>query len=142
MELPQPTTEPAPSRIPKPLLLGLGWLCVGLGFTGVFIPGLPTTIFLLIAIWCFYRSSERAHRWLLSHHILGPYIRDVVSGKGMPVRAKVTAIVIMWAACGSSALFFVSVIWIKVVILACAVAGTVAVLRVPSRIVDAPEPQD
>jgi uncharacterized membrane protein YbaN (DUF454 family) len=127
---------PVESRIPGPLLLGLGGMCVALGFVGVFVPGLPTTIFLLIAAWCFVRSNPRAHAWLLRHRILGPYVRDVLSGQGMPVRSKVIAIAIMWIACGTSAWFFVSIVWVKVVIMACAVAGTVAVLRVPSRAVE------
>jgi uncharacterized membrane protein YbaN (DUF454 family) len=147
-ERPQTDGGSGTSRIPRPVLLGLGWLCVALGFTGVFVPGLPTTIFLLVAAWCFYRSSDRAHAWLLEHRILGPYVRDVLSGQGMPVRSKVVAIIIMWVACGSSAWFFVPVMWAKVVVMACAVAGTVAVLRVPGRrpvpaeSADAAEPVD
>jgi uncharacterized membrane protein YbaN (DUF454 family) len=112
------------------VLLGLGWTLVGLGFIGVFVPGMPTTIFLLIAAWCFYRSSERAHDWLLGHRILGPYVRDFASGKGMPIRSKIIAIGMMWLTCGTSAAFFVSVVWGKIVVLACALLGTVAVLRV------------
>jgi uncharacterized membrane protein YbaN (DUF454 family) len=126
--------EPPKGRIPRWALLGLGWACVALGFVGVFVPGLPTTVFLLVAAWCFYRSSERAHEWLLEHRLLGPYVRDVLSGKGMPLRSKVVAIGIMWLACGSSAYFFVHPIWAKVVVLACAATGTVVVLRVPTRV--------
>jgi uncharacterized membrane protein YbaN (DUF454 family) len=126
--------EPPRGRIPRWALLGLGWACVALGFVGVFVPGLPTTVFLLVAAWCFYRSSERAHEWLLEHRLLGPYVRDVLSGKGMPLRSKVVAIGIMWLACGSSAYFFVHPIWAKVVVLACAATGTVVVLRVPTRV--------
>jgi uncharacterized membrane protein YbaN (DUF454 family) len=133
--------ETAKHRIPRPVLLGLGWTFVVLGFIGVFVPGLPTTVFLLVAAWCFYRSSERAHAWLLEHRILGPYVRDFLSGKGMPVRSKVIAIAVMWLACGSSAWFFVPVIWAKAVVLACAVIGTVVVLRVRTCAPEgAPEP--
>jgi len=114
-------------------LLGLGWSCVALGFIGVFVPGMPTTTFLLIAAWCFYRSSERAHAWLLHHRVLGPYIRAFLSGEGMPVRSKVIAIGMMWLTCGVSAWFFVPVLWGKALILSCALIGTVVVVRVQSR---------
>jgi uncharacterized membrane protein YbaN (DUF454 family) len=128
------------SRIPRPVLLGAGWVCVVLGFIGVFIPGMPTTTFLLVAAWCFYRSSERAHTWLLENRLLGPYVRDFLSGKGMPLRSKVIAISAMWLACGTSAWFFVPVVWGKALVLGCAVIGTVVVVRVRPRAgVEAPE---
>jgi uncharacterized membrane protein YbaN (DUF454 family) len=127
---------PRAARIPRPLLLALGWACVAAGSVGVFVPGVPTTVFLLVAAWCFFRSSPRAHTWLLEHRLLGPYVRDFLSGKGMPARSKVIAIGVMWLACGSSAWFFVPVVWAKVTVLACAVIGTVMVLRVPTAVPD------
>jgi uncharacterized membrane protein YbaN (DUF454 family) len=146
----RPLIEPADdagaphgARIPRSLLLVLGWTCVVLGFVGVFVPGMPTTVFLLVAAWCFYRSSERAHAWLLEHRVLGPYVRDVLSGKGMPLRSKLIAIAVMWLACGSSAWFFVPVVWAKVAVLACAVIGSYFVLRVPTRVAErVPEPAE
>ncbi|KAF0208685.1 MAG: hypothetical protein FD171_326 [Actinobacteria bacterium] len=139
-EQPTATSEPRRGRFPRWLLLGFGWACVVLGFIGVFVPGMPTTTFLLIAAWCFYRSSERAHTWLLQHRILGPYVRDFLSGKGMPLRSKVIAVSMMWLTCGASALFFVPALWAKVLVLSCAVIGTVMVSRVPTRVAEAPEP--
>ncbi|TDB38324.1 MAG: DUF454 domain-containing protein [Actinobacteria bacterium] len=127
------TGAPPRRSVRRWLLLGVGWLCVALGFVGVFVPGLPTTTFLLIAAWCFYRSSERAHAWLLSHRLLGPFVRDLLAGRGMPLRSKVVALVMIWVTCGSSAAFFIHVVWVKAVVLLCAVIGTVAILRVPTR---------
>ena len=56
--------------------LGFGWLCVGLGAIGAFLPLLPTVPFLLLAAFCFARSSERVHQWLLNHPRFGPPIAD------------------------------------------------------------------
>jgi uncharacterized membrane protein YbaN (DUF454 family) len=53
-----------------------GSISVGLGFLGLFLPLLPTTPFLLLAAFCFSRGSEGMHHWLLSHHTMGPIIRD------------------------------------------------------------------
>lgn len=74
------------------LLIGLGWLAVGLGALGIFLPLLPTTPFVLLAAGLFARSSERFHRWLLEHRIFGPLIRDWRAYRSMPRRAKVTAL--------------------------------------------------
>lgn len=56
--------------------LGFGWLCVGLGAIGAFLPLLPTVPFLLLAAFCFARSSERVHKWLIEHPRFGPPIAD------------------------------------------------------------------
>ncbi|MBO9452415.1 YbaN family protein [Tropicibacter sp. R16_0] len=56
--------------------LVLGVLCVALAMIGVVLPLLPTVPFLLLAAFCFARSSERLHNWLLSHQVFGPMIDD------------------------------------------------------------------
>ncbi|MBC8328658.1 MAG: YbaN family protein [Planctomycetes bacterium] len=58
----------------RPLLLVAGLLAVALGALGIFVPLLPTTPFLLLAVWCFARSSERLHRWLRGQKHLGPIL--------------------------------------------------------------------
>lgn len=64
------------TRAARALLLILGFLFLGFGLAGIFLPLLPTTPFLLLAALCFERSSDRFHRWLLDHSLLGPFIRD------------------------------------------------------------------
>ncbi|MDO9557986.1 MAG: YbaN family protein [Coriobacteriia bacterium] len=120
-------------RFSRPILIVCGWLCVGLGFVGVFLPVMPTTIFLIIAAWCFARSSERFHAWLIAHPLLGPYIRDYLSGKGMPLRAKIVALSLMWIACVSSAIIVVPVLVGDIAVIGCAVAGSWMILRTPTR---------
>src|SRR3546814_9234666 len=56
---------------------------------GLFLPLLPTTPFLLLASACYVRGSERMHRWLLGHRILGPYLIGIQTGRGIPLRAKI-----------------------------------------------------
>ena len=72
----------------------LGLLCVGLGALGVVVPGLPTTPFLLLASWLFYRSSPRLQEWLL-HSWLETYIRSYRRRGGMTVAPKAGACGIM-----------------------------------------------
>ena len=74
----------------------LGLICVGLGALGVVVPGLPTTPFLLLASWLFYRSSPRLQEWLLQSW-LGTYIRNYRRRGGMTVAQKAGACGIMVA---------------------------------------------
>jgi len=78
--------------IKRYLYLALGFICVGLGFVGIFVPGLPTTIFVLVAAWAFSRSSERFERWLLEHPIFGSLIQNWRKYHGISIRSKITAI--------------------------------------------------
>jgi len=74
-----------------------GVLAVVLGILGIFLPLLPTTPFLLLASWCFARGSDRLHRWLLSHRVFGEYLRNFEAGRGIPLKAKILATVMLWA---------------------------------------------
>ena len=79
----------------RAILISLGWLCVGLGFVGVFVPGIPTTIFLIIALWAFTKSSEKLRHWLLNHKRFGPILNNWQEHKVVPRRAKILMVVLM-----------------------------------------------
>ena len=78
------------------IYIGLGLLAVGLGVLGVVVPGLPTTPFLLLASWLFYRSSPKLQQWLLASW-LGKYIRSYQRRGGMTATQKAGAVGIMTA---------------------------------------------
>ncbi|MGI9419752.1 MAG: YbaN family protein [Geminicoccaceae bacterium] len=73
------------------LLSGLASL--SLGFVGIFLPLLPTTPFLLLAAFCFARSSDRLHRWLLTHQTFGPMIENWQRHRAIARSAKIAATV-------------------------------------------------
>jgi len=77
-------------------LIILGWTCIVLGLIGVLLPVMPTTPFILLAAWCFARSSEKFHQWLLDNRFFGQIIKDWESGKGIPLFVRNYAIVMAW----------------------------------------------
>lgn len=77
--------------MPRFVYLLLGFLFVGLGFLGAFLPLLPTVPFLLLAVWCFARSSQRFHDWLYHHPRWGPPIRAWDRHGVIPNYAKILA---------------------------------------------------
>ncbi len=77
----------------KIILITIGWLCVGLAFVGTFVPGIPTTIFLIVALWAFAKSSKKFHSWLLNHKRFGPILQNWESHKVVPRKAKILMVI-------------------------------------------------
>lgn len=77
------------------LLLVLGFISLVTGIVGIFVPLLPTTVFLLISAWCFMRSSERFHEWLIEHPRLGPPIRAWRENGSIPRPVKWYAVAML-----------------------------------------------
>lgn len=77
--------------------LGLGWLCLGLGFLGVIMPILPTTPFLLVALWAFSRSSPELADKIRNHKTFGPLVRGWQDHGVIPPLGKLVAVVMMSA---------------------------------------------
>ena len=78
----------------KIILIIIGWLCVGLAFVGTFVPGIPTTIFLIVALWAFAKSSKKFHSWLLNHKRFGPILQNWESHKVVPRKAKILMVIL------------------------------------------------
>ena len=113
----------------KAVLVTVGTLSVGLGVLGIFLPLLPTTVFLLLAAACYARSSDRFYLWLVNHRWLGTYIRNHYEGRGMRRRDKIVTLVALWAGIGATAVWSVETLWVRLVLLAIASAVTVHVAR-------------
>ena len=84
----------------RPVLLGTGWLCVALGIVGIILPLLPTTPFLLVAVWAFSRSSPEMAEKIRANRYAGKYIRDWEDAGVIPPGAKLFAVVMMTAMLG------------------------------------------
>jgi uncharacterized protein len=81
--------------MPRIVYFLIGCVFVGLGFIGAFLPLLPTVPFLLLALWCFARSSQRFHDWLYHHPRFGPPLREWDQHGVIPVRAKILSTAMM-----------------------------------------------
>ena len=82
--------------VKKSLCLLLGYLFLGIGILGIFIPGLPVTPLLLLSAWFFARGSRKVHERLMRNRVTGFYIRSYHERGGMTRRQKILAITLMW----------------------------------------------
>lgn len=105
----------------RPFWIACGGIALVLGTVGMFLPLLPTVPFLLLAAFCFARGSERVHRWLVDHDVLGPPIRDWQDRGAISRRAKWFATASIVAAFLLAAAFGVrpAILAIQVAVLAC-----------------------
>ncbi len=125
--------EIARSRAVRWWLAAMGVVSVGLGGLGVIVPGLPTTVFLLIASWCFVRSCPALERVLVRNRFFGPFLKYTLPGAVMPTRARVISTVAIWSAILLSGALLVSrgtPVFVLAIIGVSGVVGTVAVWRI------------
>lgn len=105
-----------------------GFLFLGLAILGLVLPVLPTTPFLLLAAWFFARSSEKWHQWLLSNDLFGPIIRNWENNRCIGCRTKVVSIGLMLGVGGTSVIFAVDDIRIKLAALTLMAIGCTTLL--------------
>lgn len=84
------------NRIKKCLLIIIGTISLVLGITGLFLPVLPTTPFLLLTSFCYLRSSQRLYHWLMNRKVIGAYIHNYITYKAVPRGTKVFSIIFLW----------------------------------------------
>ncbi len=108
-----------------------GTVALLLGIVGIFLPLLPTTPFLLLASACYMRGSGRMHRWLTTQRHLGPYLRNYEQGRGIPLRAKIAAMAMMWTSLSVS-IIFVPLMWVRLLLAAIGIGVSIYLLRMPT----------
>ena len=81
----------------KPVYFATGWLFFFLGAIGVILPVLPTTPFMILALWAFSRSSDRFHYWLYNHRFFGPPLQKWNQHRVIPLPAKIMSVSMMSA---------------------------------------------
>lgn len=112
----------------KILLNIIGITAVALALLGAFLPLLPTTPFLLLASACFARSSPRLNHWLLNNPLFGKYLKSFQDHKAIPVRGKVTILVLLWVSLAFS-IYTVHSLLAKGLLLSIGIAVTLWILH-------------
>src|SRR5690606_22037628 len=79
----------------RPVYFLLGWIFFSAGLIGAFVPVLPTTPFMLLALWAFSNSSKKFHQWLYQHPLFGPPLQQWHQYGVIPRYAKIIAITFM-----------------------------------------------
>lgn len=112
------------------LLIIAGTITLGIGIIGIFVPGLPTTVFLLITAACYVRSSPKLYNWLINHKVYGKFIKDYQEKKGMQLKHKLSALLMMWISITASTVFFIENNVVIIIVLLCGLIGTIVILNV------------
>ncbi len=108
----------------KYVLIIIGSISLTLGIVGVVIPILPTTPFLLLASFCYVRSSNRLYNWLINHKVFGAYIYNYMTYKAVKRSTKAGALILLWISLGSS-IFIVPALHLKIFL--CIIGITVSI---------------
>ena len=110
------TFSSAKSFFLKSLLLLLGFIFVGLGFIGIIVPGMPTTVFMILAAACFAKSSPKFEQWILDLPGIGRLVQDHRDGLGMPQKSKAIAITMMVLAVTLSIIFAITSTLVQILV--------------------------
>ena len=115
------------------LYLVSGVLLVAIGVIGIFLPVLPTTIFLILASACFVKGSPKANDWLRNHKILGQYVKNYQDKTGLTLRSKIINIIFLWTMILLSAFLFTEELIIRIILIGIAVGVTIHLLMVKTK---------
>lgn len=124
------------SRWLRGVYLSLGFFSLGVGIIGTVLPGIPTTMPIILAAFFFSKSSQRFDDWMVNHKLFGPLVRDWRAGRGFTVRAKTIAVVAI------AITFTITVGWmvqntvVRVGLVLLALSITTYILRLPTKQVE------
>lgn len=112
-----------------------GFASLGTGIVGIYVPGLPTTVFFIMALFCFTKGgNEKWRQWLLNRPVFGPILRDWEAEKSIPLWVK-------WVSCscivgfGGFSVFIVHNLWVKGIIAAVCLAGIAYIVTRKTKVV-------
>jgi uncharacterized membrane protein YbaN (DUF454 family) len=121
------------SQSAKYFYLISGFILVAIGVIGIFLPLLPTTIFLILASICFLKSSPKANEWLRNHRVLGGYIDNYQNKTGLTRNSKITNIITLWTSISLSVFLLTDELYIRIILLAIAIGVTIHLLMIKTK---------
>lgn len=120
------------SKVKKGAYFIIGSFSLMAGIVGIFLPVIPTTPFILLAGWCYIRSSEKIYTKLIENERFGKTIEDYHTGKGLTKSTKIKAISLMWLAIISSDYFFISNLYVSALLYGIAVLVSIYLIKQPT----------
>lgn len=100
-------------QVVRIMLIVIGSLSLVLGVMGIVLPLVPTTPFLLLTAACYVRSSDRLYNWLMTNKWFGSYIRNYKAGRGIPMKAKISVLIMIWFSFLFSTFYIAPDLWMK-----------------------------
>lgn len=128
-----PESELHPSMLVRVVLWTIGSIALLLGIIGIFLPGLPTTPFVLLAAACYARASEPFYRWLIANPTFGPLIVEWRRHHSIPFRVKVVGITLMSLTICASMWTFSALPWLQGLLATIGIVTAAVLWRIPSR---------
>ncbi len=110
-----------------------GFLLVAIGVIGIFLPILPTTIFLILASACFVKSSPKANEWLRNNKYLGQYLKNYQDGTGLTIKSKIFTLIFLWSSILFSAYYLTEEFSIRIILLAIAVGVSIHIITIKTK---------
>lgn len=111
----------------------LGTFFLILGAIGIFVPLLPTTPFWLLTCWFYVRSSETLYNKVMQNRYFGPYIRDFVEDKAIPIRSKVISVGVIWVSAILTSVFLIEQWWIIACLLLISAGVSYHIISYPTK---------
>jgi uncharacterized membrane protein YbaN (DUF454 family) len=121
------------SRAKRALYSVLGFVFLGIGIAGIFQPLVPTTINIILAAYFFFQSNEKMYKWLMNHPRFGPALRDYRAGLGIPLRAKIWAVVAVALTFTSTILLVIQTLRGRLAMIALALAICAYIVSRPTK---------
>ena len=118
------------SKTQRFLFIVGGSVSVGLGVIGIILPLLPTTPFLLLAAYCYAKSSKPFYIWLITNRYFGEYIYNYREKKGIPLKIKMYTLILLWSTICFSAFYVVNLLWVRILLMIIATGVTIHILTI------------
>jgi len=119
-------------RVKHLLINVLGFMFLGIGAVGVFMPLLPTTPFVILATVCFSYSNRRVYQWLKRTPFFGSFIVNIEEKQGVPMSLKIISIILVWVSLSFS-MFALRAFWAYVLLSVIGVGVTMHLLMLKTK---------
>ena len=106
----------------------IGLIFYGIGMLGYFVPGLPGTIFIILAAFCFLRSSPNLYKKVITNSNYGRVVEDFILYRLIPKKVKLIILFCIWFFSLFSAFYFLSNLYYKIIVLILACIGSLVVM--------------